>query len=168
MKLKLSEFVDKKEVISAWDEVRSITFRDGTGEVFRLRDNSTLLLDTIGLINDGEFTDKLDDYLVLDYKIGQSNMDVTIIKEEDYYRTRDIVSQYDDMSIVLFDDKYYQELEDSTVELVLIAKTNAPYHDEGAHLSGTFEFDESNITIYFDVSAEGDRDGLYYYFITKE
>ena len=48
--------------------------------------------------------------------------------------------------------------------LELIAKVNAPYHDDD-HLHGTFNFGEANISIYFDVSEDED---LYYYFVDKE
>jgi|LSQX01.1.fsa_nt_gb hypothetical protein len=82
--------------------------------------------------------------------------------------SRIVISTYDDMMIVFHDNVYYHETESGSKPLELVAVVNAPYHSEDDHLSGTFNFGESNFDIYFDVSAEGDEDGLYYYFIYKE
>ena len=79
-----------------------------------------------------------------------------------------VISTYDDMKIVVRGNVYYHETESGSKPLELVAIVNAPYHSEDDHLSGTFNFGETNIDIYFDVSAEGDENGLYYYFIYKE
>lgn len=174
VKLTLTELLSKQEIIDLWDVVYSVIIDDGKNVVFKLIHNAYLETDTYGLIDDGEWTPRTDDFLVLKWDKQTYVFEdtevvrISVTNKSEYEASRKVVSTYDDMMVVFHDDVYYHETESDSRPLELIAIVNAPYHNDDDHLSGTFNFGEANISIYYDVSAEGDDDGLYYYFIEKE
>ena len=172
VKLTLTDLLSKQEIIDLWNDVHAVIIDDGENVVFQLISNAYLEIDTYNFIDDGEWTPRTDDFLVLKWdKLmfeDEEIVRIRIINKSEYEESRILISTYDDMMIVLHDNVYYHETEFDSKPLELIAKVNAPYHNDDDHLHGIFNFDESNISIYFDVSAEGDEDGLYYYFVEKE
>ena len=172
VKLTLTDLLSKQEIIDLWNDVHAVVIDDGENVVFQLISNAFLEIDTYNFIDDGEWTPRTDDFLVLKWDKHMSEDEeivrIRIINKSEYEESRILISTYDDMMIVLHDDVYYHETESNSKPLVLIAAVNAPYHNDDDHLHGIFNFGEANISIYFDVSAEGDEDGLYYYFVEKE
>lgn len=174
VKLTLTDLLSKQEIIDLWNDVYSVIIDDGEDVVFELINNAHLEIDTYGLLDDGEWTSRTDDFLVLKWDTqifvfeDTEVVRISIIDKSEYEASRKVVSTYNDMMIVTHDNIFYHETEFDSKPLELVAIVNAPYHNDDDHLSGTFNFGEANISIYFDVSAEGDEDGLYYYFVDKE
>ena len=174
VKLTLTDLLLKQEIIDLWNDVHAVIIYDGDDLVFRLINNTDLEIDTYGLIDDGEWTPRTDDFLVLKWNKNSFVFEdkeivlIRIINKSEYEASRMVISTYDDMMIVVHDGVYYHETESDSKPLETVAIVNLPYHNNDDHLYGTFNFGEANISIYFDVSAEGDEDGLYYYFVYKE
>ena len=173
LKLTLTDLLSTQEIVDLWNDVHAVIIDDGDDVVFQLINNAHLKIDTYDLIDDGEWTPRTDDFLVLKWDKHISVFEdkevvrIRIINKSEYEESRMVISTYDDMMIVFHNGVYYHETESDSNPLELVAIVNAPYHSEDEHLSGTFNFGEANISICFDVSAEGDEDGLYYYFINN-
>lgn len=172
VKLTLTNLLSKQEIIDLWDDVHAVIIDDGENVVFQLINNAHLKIDTYNFIDDGEWTPRTDDFLVLKWdKLmfeDEEIVRIRIINKSEYEESRILISTYDDMMIVKHDGVYYHETESDSKPLVLVAVLDAPYRNDTDYLHGTFNLGEENISIYFDVSAEGDEDGLYYYFVEKE
>lgn len=174
VKLTLTDLLSKQEIIDLWDDVHAVVIDDGEDVVFQLINNTDVEIDTYGFVFYGAWTPRTDDFLVLkwDKQIfvfeDKEVVRISIINKSEYEASRKAISTYDDMMIVTHDNRFYHETESDSRPLELVAIVNAPYHNDDDYLSGTFNFGEANISIYFDVSAEGDDDSLYYYFVYKE
>lgn len=167
IKLSLREVLTKKEIVDLWDTYPCTVMitNDDDDIVFLLFDNNNIDIDELGLIDDGEWTDVVDKYIVTEYRINKYNDEtrivINIVDKYAYTKTRTVlVTVNEEEEIVVHSDGYYYETTRSSIPLELIAIANVFHYTERDLLVGELK----GAKIYFEIAHQGDNGQDYYYF----
>lgn len=167
IKLSLKEVLAKKEIVDIWNAPLTTVMitNDEDNIVFLMFDNNNIDIDELDLVDDGEWTDVADEYIVTEYSINrykdESRIVINIENKYVYANTgKVLVTVNEAEEIVVHSHGYYYETIYSSVPLVLIAIADVSQHSEGDLLTGTL----NGVEIYFEIGHQGDNNQDYYYF----
>ena len=167
IKLSLKEVLAKKEIVDIWNEPLTTVMitNDDDNLVFLMFDNNNIDIDELGLVDDGEWTDVADEYIVTEYSVSrhkdESRIAINIENKYAYANTRTVLVTLNEAAeIVVHSNGYYYETKYSSVPLVLIAIADVSQHSEGDLLTGSLD----GVEIYFEIGHPGDNNQDYYYF----
>lgn len=169
IKLSLKEVLAEKEIVDLWDTYPCTVMvtNDDDDIVFLLFDNNNLDIDELGLVDDGEWTDVVDKYIVTEYRINKYNDEtrivINIVDKYAYTSLRKVVVTVNEVEEIAYDihnNRYYYETTRSSAPLELIATADVSQYSEQDLLVGSL----NGVKIYFKIAHQGDNGQDYYYF----